>query len=184
MTVATRPFEPKGDVAEWRLAYRAIEGLRVGDTITHAELDEALGRPFVDDRGPIYRAVRELEDEQKRTMTVVRGRGYRVVEAREHEGLARGHQKRSRRQLAKGLRKLRSVNRSKLTAEERDRFDAIETRMARVESMVRTLHKRQVVTEARTAKVEQATDDTAAQVARLEEQLRRKGLLDDERQAA
>jgi chaperonin cofactor prefoldin len=180
MTTATRaPFEPKGAEAEWRPVYRAVKKLKTDGIITYAELEELLGHQVSTDRSAIYRAIRELEKIDKRTMEVVPRVGYRVVEAREHERLARVHQKRSRRQLGRSLRKVRSADRRHLTAEEAARLDDLEGRFSRLESMVRRLDDRQKVTENRQDKVERESADLAAQFQKLQDSLARRGLLDE-----
>lgn len=179
MSTTIVPFQPKGAEAEWRPLYRAAKKLKAGDVLPYEQITEDLGRELGTDRAPMYRAIRELERVDHRTMECVAGVGYRVVEAAEHMRIAKHHQKKSRRQLGKSLRKVRSADRRKLSKEQADQFDAYEQRLSRMESMVRRLNERQSITEERTEKVEQDSAELAAQVARLHEQLQRRGLLDD-----
>ncbi len=163
-------FETKNNVAEWRIVYDALAKLGVGDTLDFDQLDELLGRDFRDDRGPIYRAMKELEANDKRTVDSVRGVGYRVVEAREHEGLARRHHKRSRRQLGKAVAKAASADRSAMTAEERKRIDGMEMSLRQHAQMIRRLSERD---EQREQQIKTLRRDTTADVAALSERVDR-----------
>lgn len=183
-TTAVTPFQPKGDEAEWRPVYRALKTLPVDGVIDYDALTEKLGRPFLGNRSPLYRAMRELELKDHRTLEVVVGTGYRVVAASEHERLARHHQKKSRRQLGKGLRRIRSADRKGLTGIESERLDDMEARFSRLQTMVRTLDDRTKLTEKRQRKTDEKTETVSAQVARLTAALERRGLLDDEEKAA
>lgn len=183
-TLTTTPFQPKGKEAEWRPVYRAFKKLPVDGVIDYETLTDLLGRPFLPDRSPLYRAMRELENKDKRTIEVVTGTGYRVVAAAEHERLARHHQKKSRRQLGKGLRRIRSADRRQLDALAVERLDDMEARFSRLQTMVRTLDDRTKLTEKRQRKTDEKTETVTAQVARLTAALERRGLLDDEAEAA
>lgn len=133
-------FEVKGSESQWRTVYKRLAGMKVGDTITHDELaallpDAAEGSI----KGAFYRAVTECETELSRTFASVRGIGYRMVEAREHERLAQDHHRRARRQLKKSKRKASSADRSQLSREERARIDAIELNVSRQMEMTKRL---------------------------------------------
>jgi len=163
-------------VAQWRIVYDAVAALNIGDTVTYEQLSEMLGRPFADDRGPIYRAMTELERENRRTLDVVPRVGYRVVDAPEHEKLARRHHKRSRRQLKKAHSKLASADRARLTPEERAKFDALELTVSRHEDMIRRLDSRVEKHETAIKDNRRTTKELEARVDELAERLARAGI--------
>lgn len=169
-------FRPKADRAEWRMVYDDLATLDAGDVITYERLDEILGRPFIDGRGPIYRATRELEKVNRRTMTAVANVGYRVVTATEHEDLARHHHRKSRRQIRKALGKAQSADRSKLTAEQAERIDSVELSLSRQAEMIRRLDTRVGKVEGVVKNVSSKQDQSAEQIAKLTDALRRHGI--------
>lgn len=135
-------FTPKGTVAEWRMVYEKTVAMNEGDVITYDELSELLERDFLADRNPIYRATQEMEESDHRTLSCVRGVGYRIAAANEHERLARGHHKRSRKQLRKAVSKAASADRSKLTPDERQRIESLEMNLRQHADMIRRLDQR------------------------------------------
>lgn len=181
MTATTRPpFQTKGDRPEWQIVYDHLRTLNVGDTVTYATLDRLLDRDFIPDRSPIYRAMKQLEENDKRTLDNVPNVGYRVVAPNEHEFLARRHHQRSKRQMKKALRKAKSADRNKMTADERTRIDAIELNVSRQADQIRYLSIRQTKTERalRVTTADQAA--TAAQVEKLTAALQRHGITVDD----
>ena len=120
------------------------------------------------------RAQQELESAHQRTLACVRNVGYRIVEANEHEGLARHHHKKSRRQLKKASRRLSSADRSALTTEEAERVDRLESTVARHSDLLRRLDRR---TETLETAVDAKADAAATEdrLSRIEDLLRRDG---------
>jgi len=119
------PFAPKGDQPEWRIIYELLlSGAEFGDVVTYAELDEALGRRFVVNRGPLYRARRELGDQRHRWLEPVPGKGYRVIEAREHLRVSQVHKRKAKRQFALMTTVTAATDLAQLTPEELSTFDA------------------------------------------------------------
>lgn len=125
MSVAERaPFQPKGDLPEWRLIYdRLLEHADFGDVITYAELREVLGRPFEDNRSPLYRAREHMGDMRRRWIEPVPGIGYRVIEAAEHMHAAQARKKRARRQLRAMVKIGEVTDLSRLTPDQLMQFD-------------------------------------------------------------
>lgn len=157
------PFKAKGDVPKWQMVYNVLALAKPGDIITYDDLDAALEEDFRSNRHPLGRAVKELLEHDSRTVEVVRGEGYRIVEAREHERLARGRQKRARRQLSAGLRTARGTDRSSLTVDELMRLDRLEANIAdQMEAMRRH--------ESRIAKLEEVAKSGAKQKSSDDEQ--------------
>jgi hypothetical protein len=118
-------FAPKGDKPEWQLVYDALLGdADFGTTITFEQLDEVLGREFVTNRAPLYRARDELGDRRKRWLVPVPGVGYRVTEADEHVRVAHDHKRKSRRQLGMAVRVLTAADLTRLSADGLAEWDA------------------------------------------------------------
>lgn len=141
-------FEPKGHEAQWETIYHHIAAMNVGDTLTYDTLAGLL--PYAAEssvRPALYRAVQQLEEDNSRTLANVRGVGYRMVRAAEHEGLARDQHRKAKRRLKAATRKVRSADRSQLTPEERRRFDAMADHLSRQQSMIRRLDDRVARTE-------------------------------------
>jgi hypothetical protein len=161
-------FEVKGDQAEWRILYSKILALNVDDVVKYTDLDDMLGREFLGDRSPIYRVIAELEKTNARTLANVRGVGYRVAAASEHEGLARSHHQRSRRQMKKAVNKAASADRTALTTEERKRIDGLEMSLRQHSQMIRRLEERD---EQRQAEIKALKRGTSADVAELSERV-------------
>lgn len=163
-------FQTKGDRAQWQVLYEYLTTMNIGDVVKYDELAGLLpGTPEGSVKSAFYRAMRECETQDKRTFSNVRGVGYRMVDANEHERLARVHHRKAKRQLRMSMRKARSADRSRLTREERSRIDAIELHLARQIDMTNRLAARvdRVEADLKAARREQRTD-TAALNARLE----------------
>lgn len=174
-------FETKYDRPMWRIVYEHAVTLNVGDILTYDKLAELL--PDASEqtrRGALARAVKQIEDDKQRTLANVRLVGYRVVEAKEHEGLARSHHKRSKRQLVKAARKVCSADRSKLSEADKRRFDALELNLTAQLQMIRRLDDRVTANEVALKDARRQTASSLAvvsdKVERLEAVLRRAGL--------
>lgn len=143
MTVATA-FRPKGDVPEWRMIYDALlVEANFGDVITYDELDEALGRPFRDNRSPIYRARNELGDMRRRWLEPVDGIGYRVIEANEHLYAAAKRKRRAQNQLKQMVHIGEVTDLARLTPEELATFDS-QTRFNRLAYLALMSHEKRL----------------------------------------
>ena len=124
MTSATVLFQPKGDTPEWAMVYdKLLDTAQFGDIITYEQLDEALGRRFLDSRSPIYRARHELGAVRSRWLDAVPSVGYRVIEAREHMRVAQRHKTRAKRQLGMMVHVAQVTDITRLTPEELATFD-------------------------------------------------------------
>lgn len=175
----TTPFEPIGDTPRWRIVLDLLEPLDVDDVLTYEQLNEALDVvDFRANRSPLYKAARVWGAARMRALEPVANIGYRVVEAREHEALARRQHLKSRRALSRGRTLLRNADRSRLPPEDVARFDSMEHTLARHEDMIRRLDARQEKTDRILHETRQTGAATEARVAELEEKLRRHGLGD------
>lgn len=170
------PFEPKGDVAEWRVVYDRLKELRPGDTITTEDLEELLGRPLGQNRSPVYRATRELETNNSRTIATVRGTGYRIVEPSEHLGLGLSHSSRARRQLRRGLQRSESADRRGLTPTVAARLEAFEATTSRLVEFLGHMSKTVDQQGEEIRDLKKDNQATSARVEAVEEALRRHGL--------
>jgi hypothetical protein len=118
-------FAPKGEKPEWQLVYDALLGdADFGTTITFEELDRVLGREFVTNRAPLYRARDELGSRRKRWLVPVPSVGYRVTDAAEHVRVAIEHKRKSRRQLGMAVRVLTSTDLNRLSTDGLTEWDA------------------------------------------------------------
>lgn len=163
-------FTPKNGVAQWRTVYEHLITMDVEDIVSDETLDSLLpdaGEGSV--KSAFHRAMREMETERSRTFTRIRNVGYRMVEAREHEGLAHDQHKKARRRLKAAGRKLLSADRSRLTTDEKTRFTALEIHVSQQQDMLRRLsvkqaqmHTVQVQTNANVAELSEKYDRVAA----------------------
>ncbi len=96
-----------------------------GDTLSFdeliAELSKGCERAFSQQeaRQAIYRSERRMLSEQSRAMMSVRGYGYKVAFASEHDLIARNRKARSDHLLRKGLHVLRNVRWDEMSQNER-----------------------------------------------------------------
>lgn len=160
----TAPFVPKAEVPQWRLVYDELCRLDVGDVLTYDRLSEVLGFDFTSNRTPYYKAAQVWGQEHKRALRPVNGVGYRVVDAPEHEDIARRYHRKSRRALRRSARVIENADRSRLSAADRARFDAMELTLSRQQQQIGRLT-------ARLEQVERAVvaSDLSQRVERLEQ---------------
>lgn len=120
-------FEVKNEVPQWQRVYDLIVAAEIDQVISYDEFDAALGLNFrAYSRPGLDKATKALEHNNRRTVEVVRNKGYRVVRAEEHERLARKHQLKGLRQTKRSMRKVRSADRSQLSSTDGQRLDAME----------------------------------------------------------
>jgi len=174
-------FKPKADRPQWQAIYDRLAHMSIGDVVTDEQLAALLpDAPEGSVRSAYARAVREIEDNDKRTFARVRKVGYRMVEAAEHEGLARRQHRSAKRRIASAGRKVRSADRSQLTPEQRRRFDAMEVHIKAQADMTRRLEARMERVEAavKNTRREAKTDvaELSGRLDRLTELLTRHGI--------
>ncbi len=163
------PFEPIGEQARWRTVYELIATTPTGALITYDELGEALGLNPDEDRQAIrqavYRAGREHEEQDKRAIDAVPGKGYRIVEPREHLELAQRHQRKSSKALVRGHSKAVNVDLNGLEPQVRAALEVVghafrlqmdfnrrlDVRQSRLEETVREIADSQRADRKRTA---------------------------------
>lgn len=162
-------FEVKGSEAQWKTVFSRLSTMDIDEVVKDEELAGLLpDAPEGSVTSATYRAIKEVEVDLKRSFTRVRNVGYRMVHAREHEGLARDQHLKARRRVKVGQRKAHAADRSLLNQDERRRIDALEINMAQQADMLKRLDKGLKV-ERQERKAE--TAELAEQVAAMQEQL-------------
>lgn len=169
-------FEVKGDIPQWQMIYNALVPLKVNDTVTYEELSDALGVDFLSRRSVLDKAVLELQAHHLRTLINVRGVGYRVAEAAEHETLARQHHRKSRRSLGRSVAKIESADRTKLTREQRTKFDALELQLRQHQQMIKRLDSRVTAVETGVKDTRRVQEDADARISELFDLLKKHGI--------
>ena len=170
-------FNPIGDQPQWQVIYERLSTMEIGDVIKDTELAELL--PLAAEgsyRSAFHRAVRQVEDDKRRTFARVRSVGYRMVEAIEHISLAKGQHRKAKRSLGRAQRKLHSADRTLLSREDRQRVDALEEHVVRQQEMIRRLSAAQEKTEARVSVTEKETAAVNDRIDRLTALLERHGI--------
>lgn len=165
-------FTPKGDAPLWQAVYDHAANLNPGDLIGYDMLTVLLGydpsSPGAS-RGPIHTAARRLLTDHDRTLVSVRGKGYKVALASEHEGLARAGQRSARRSLKRSHEVAVHVDRNALTVEQQSSLDALAHVLAAQNAMLKRHGNRIAVVETTTT-----THDARLDV--LEATLRKHGI--------
>jgi len=173
MTMAKpKYFQPKGEKAEWEMIYDYLKSKEKGALISYKELSKVINRDFASNRSPIYRAMKEMEIEDDRSLLNVRGYGYKITIAQDHEGLAFLHHKKSRRQMNTAKRKITSADMTQLSQAERARFREIELALSQQAEMIKRLDKRVTVVEEK----QKTQGDTTARLDKLIDALKRHGI--------
>jgi hypothetical protein len=168
----SNPFEPKNAIPQWEAVFNLAEPRKAGDIISYGELSEVLGYDVTlpgATRSPIYKASERLLSLKNRTLRVVPRTGYRIAEAKEHEGLARGRQRRARRQITKGVALAKFVDWGALTKEQQVSLDKLGMVLAAQNAMLRR-H------DARIGDVETSVRSVDDRVTVMEALLRRHGI--------
>lgn len=171
------PFTPSGTQARWRVLYRLLQPLAVGDLLDYETMADALGLDSVKDRTTIQlamrRAARELEQIEKRAVDAVKNEGYRVVEPEEHADLAKRHQTKSNRSLQRGQSKVVNVDLSGMEPETRKAIELMAQAFAAQLDFNRRMDVRQQHLEKAMESVTEQQERTDEQLADLQERLRR-----------
>lgn len=171
------PFQPVGDRARWRVIYDILRKTKTGDAITYEQLGEALDLHPVHDRHVIQmavrRAAREHEEADNRALDVIPNKGYVIVPAPENLRLARSHQKRANRSLARGHSKVVHVDLSGLDTETRNAFEVVARAFALQMEFNKRFDVRQARLEQAVNSMSERTERTEAEIAELKARLAR-----------
>lgn len=157
-------FAPKGELPKWRPLYDAFKAAKVDTVFTYDELTAIGGFDVVDDRSPIYQAMKNLERNDQRTIKNERGVGYRVARADEHYDEAIKHRRKGKRQLTRAERKAASADRSKLSSAASQRLDALQAQLGKQAAML-------VNHENRIRAVERASTKNSVQLSKHDREL-------------
>ena len=175
------PFQPAGEQARWKTIYEILKATPIDGVVTYNKLGKALDLDPIKERHLIQqamqRAAREYEGVDKRAIDAVRGKGYRVVEPREHLDLARRHQRKSSRALVRGHSKAVNVDLNGVEPQVRAALETVGRAFALQMDFNRRFDVRQArLEEAVRAIADSQHDDrkrTAEEVAELRERLAR-----------
>lgn len=166
------PFKPAGDQARWLVLYGLLRVLDVGDVLTYDEMGTALELDPVKDRHVMQLAMRraalELERVDKRVADARRNVGYRIVEPPEQLGIARRHQRKAGRSLARGQGKAANVDFNLIDTETRRAFELVASAFAAQLDFNRRMDVRQANLE---RAVEAVTKDAGSRIARTDAEL-------------
>lgn len=170
-------FKPKGSRARWKPVYELLQNTNTNDVLTYDEIGKVLELDPLTDRmairSALYRAAKELEEVDKRAVTVVPNRGYRVAEPKEHVVLARKQHKRSTKALQRGHSKAVNVDMSKLDPEARKALEIVASAFAQQmdfnKRMERRLTERDQVLDSIVEKQERSEEQSSEVLQRLRE---------------
>lgn len=160
--------EPK-----WSFIYAELKKLTVNDVMTNEQIESLTGLSIDAARGYFYRAVREFEVQQQRTVESIRGVGYRVVAANEHERLVRKDILTMRRKGRRAYSKTINVRRADLTQDERQRLEGQSLKLKQLEEMHQRLATRQARFEQVQKDNHREMKETSAAIAERVEKLER-----------
>lgn len=175
------PFEPIGSRARWRVLYDLLSARKVGDVLTYDEMAAALDLDAERDRTKMQlamrRAAQELESVDKHAVDVVVNRGYQIVEPEQHLGLARRHQGKASKALARGQSKVVNVDFNAIDPETRKAFEVVIAAFGAQIDFNRRMDVRQAhlerAVEAVTKQTERHAERTEEEIAQLRARLRR-----------
>lgn len=166
-----------GELPQWVVVYQRLSSMQIGDVLRDEELYGLIPQaPQASMRVAFFRAVKQMELDNHRTFDRVRTVGYRMVEAVEHEDLARRQHRKANRRMKAAMGKLTSADRTRMTPDVRRRFDAMEDHVARQLDMIKRLDTRLGKVEERTATTEKDQVALADRVDKLEDLLKRFGV--------
>jgi hypothetical protein len=140
--MATKPFEPKGDVARWVPVYERLRDMAIGEIITYSELSELAGIDIQQDRGPYVRAAKELLEKNQRAMKNIPEEGYAVAHPSEQGELARGQTRKASRRLTAAIRLVGNTDANYLTPDQRLVNDRRHEALTAQSDMLRRLARR------------------------------------------
>lgn len=169
-------FQPAGDRARWRTVYDLLRTSKTDEVITYETLAEALELDPTERHRiqmAVRRAAQEHEETDKRALVVVPNVGYRVVRAPEHIGLARSHQRRSTRSLARGWSKAVNVDLSGVDEATRHALEVVAQAFALQMDFNRRFDVRQQRLEEAVSNTSQRMNRSEEEIAELRERLRR-----------
>jgi len=152
------PFEPKGELAQWRIIYRVFQDAEVDVTLLYQQLAEALGLDPNDERHRIQsaarRAAKQLLEVDDRAVEVVPDVGYRVVGAKRQIPMAGQQVDRAGRALDRGRAFTTHIRMDELSESERQIVHTMALGFAQVAEWARQIGRRVEDHEGRLADIE------------------------------
>jgi hypothetical protein len=173
MSEATAEAPESGAVPEWRSLFDLLSITPVDGIVTYAAMSDLLGREFLDNRAPIYKARDELLYSAKRAIVCIPRKGFRVVRANEHAILAQSRRKRARKEMDRSLALVVNTDVADLTPRERQRRIALELNLKAQAQMLRLTNIRVDRLE---VKIDETTNAQDQRLAILERTLRDHGI--------
>lgn len=152
------PFEPKGEIAQWRVVYRVFESTAVESVVTYAELAEVLDLDANTDRHRIQAAARRagkhLLTTQDRAVETVPEVGYKVVVAARQIAMAGNQIERASHALDHGHALTTHIKMDELTEAERAIVQTMAVGFSQVINYAKQIGRRVEDHEGRLADVE------------------------------
>lgn len=140
------PFEPKGEIAQWRIVYRLFQEAAVGDELTYERLGDELNLDPNSERHRIQvaarRASKQLLEVDDRAVEVVTDVGYRVVSAIRQIPMAGRQVERAGRALDRGKSLTTHIRMDELTEQERHIVHTMALGFAQVAEWARQIGRR------------------------------------------
>lgn len=168
------------DRPQWQVIYDHLSVMRVGELVEYETLQDLLpGVAASSVRTAFHGAARRQLEDQQWAFENIRGVGYRKVHPREQDRLAKGHERRSRRQVRRAVRLVENVKVSMLTQEERRKMREHGDHLRRLEEFARRLSRRTDNVEERVAVTEKESGVLADRVQALETLLLRHGITNE-----
>ncbi len=134
------PFEPKYDVPLWRKVYDHAVTMEVDELLDWQQLKRLvkydMSLPGAS-RSPVLVATKHLLRDKQRRLASVRGKGYRIVHASEHEQLALAGRRSARRKLAKARDDATYADRNQLDVAQRQAIDSLANTLSVQAAMLR-----------------------------------------------
>ena len=170
-------FKPVGERARWRVLYDLLQSMPAGDVLTYKDMADELGLDPDTDRqtmrSAMSRAAKEHQRVDKRSVEAVTNEGYRVVEPERHLDLAAQHQQRASSQLDKGRARVEHTDLNKLDPAMRNLFENVVHAFAMQQEQIQRLDIKNEHLQRAISSVDQKAERTDADVAGIEERLRR-----------
>lgn len=140
------PFEPKGEIAQWRIIYRLFQETDIDTTLSYNELGEALDLDPTTERHRIQaaarRAAKQLLEVDDRAVEVVPDVGYRLVSAVRQIPMAGQQVERAGRALDRGRALTTHLRMDELSEQERQIAHTMALGFAQVAEWARQIGRR------------------------------------------
>lgn len=161
------PFEPKGEIAQWRVIYRMFQEADIDAVVDYAAVGAELNLHPTNDRHRIQaaarRAAKQLLEVDDRAVEVVPDVGYKLVSAVRQIPMAGQQVERAGRALDKGKAYTTHIRMTELSEQERQIVHTMALGFAQVAEWARQIGRRVEDHEGRLSDIE-------AELERLREQ--------------